>query len=115
MEFSYNILPNGELVVIELSGRLMEKEQALELLKTIDERIKAGNNKIVLSMKSLEYMNSSGLNILVNILTKARSASGEVVVSDVSPKINELFIITKLNTLFTVWKTREEAIGYFKK
>jgi anti-sigma B factor antagonist len=57
----------------------------------------------------MDYMNSSGLNVLVNILTKARSHSGEVVVSNVSGKVKELFLITKLNTLFQVTESLEEA------
>jgi len=46
---------------------------------------------------------------LVNILTKARSHSGEVVISNVSGKVKELFLITKLNTLFQVTESLEEA------
>jgi len=65
-------------------------------------------------MSGMDYMNSSGLNVLVNILTKARNQHGEVVICNLSKKIQELFLITKLNTLFQVTTDVTEAVESFK-
>lgn len=55
-------------------------------------------------------MNSSGLNTLIQLLTKARVGGGEAVLFNLNKKINELILITKLNTLFKIVSTKEEAV-----
>jgi anti-sigma B factor antagonist len=115
MSFSYKSENVNGIVKLMLSGRLMEKSQATDLLNEVDTYIKNNMNKFIIHLGNIEYMNSSGLNVTVNILTKARNAGGEVVVSNVSKKIQELFIITKLNTLFTICDTIEEAEKYLNK
>jgi len=52
-------------------------------------------------------MNSSGLNTLIQLLTKARVAGGEAVLYNMNKKINELILITKLHTLFKIAATRK--------
>ena len=47
-------------------------------------------------------MNSTGLSILINILTQTRSKGGEVIIANVPEKINKLLLITKLNSVFTI-------------
>lgn len=115
MEFAYTLSENGNILIAELKGRLMDKSQSFEMLAMMDNHIREGKNKIILDLTGMDYMNSSGLNVLVNILTKARSNHGEVVICNVSKKIQELFIITKLNTLFHVSENREGAIQELTK
>jgi anti-sigma B factor antagonist len=61
-------------------------------------------------MGRLKYINSSGLTVLINTLTKARKTGGEVMIANVSTKVSELLLITKLNTVFTVTPTVDEAL-----
>ena len=115
MEFSYKIISETPVVKVELHGRLMDKLHAMEWLAKMDELISSGKINFILNMAGMDYMNSSGLNTMVNMLTKARSKGGEVLVANVSPKVKELFIITKLNTLFTVTDNMEDAEKHFAK
>lgn len=55
-------------------------------------------------------MNSSGLNTLIQLLTKTRNSGGETVIYNMNKKINELLLITKLNTLFKIVETEQEAL-----
>ena len=56
-------------------------------------------------------MNSSGLNTLIQLLTKARVGGGETVLYNMNKKINELILITKLNTLFKVSENKQDALN----
>jgi anti-sigma B factor antagonist len=47
-------------------------------------------------------------------MSKARKEGGEVIISNVSKKVNELLIITKLTTLFTVAENVEKAVSKLK-
>jgi anti-sigma B factor antagonist len=110
MVLDFNISEENDINILTLSGELIDKNQAIHLLKAVDELVEAGNNKLIIDIKDLKYMNSSGLNVLIQLLTKTRNNGGESVIFNVNKKITELLIITKLNTLFKIAETEEEAI-----
>ena len=110
MSFSYNISSHENYCAISLSGRLMADEFSEGLLIEVSEVANNETANFLLNLKELDYVNSSGINMLVNILTKSRSKGGDVVLFDVSEKVQKLFIITKLNTVFSVAKDKTEAL-----
>ena len=110
MTFNYQIKNEQSIELIILSGELIDKNQATELLAEIDVKLQAGNNKIAIDLSELKYMNSSGLNVLIQLLTKTRNNGGDSVIFNVGKKVNDLLVITKLNTLFKVVDSKTEAI-----
>lgn len=111
MLFHYQISEEQACQVINLGGELIDKNQASEMIKAIDALLESGSTKFIVDLAELKYMNSSGLNILIQLLTKARNKGGEAVICNVSKKVNELLLITKLNTLFKVVDTKADAIS----
>lgn len=109
MVLEYKITEEKEFQLLALKGELIDKNQAIDLIKEVDDLLEKGSNKFVIDLAELRYMNSSGLNVLIQLLTKTRTRGGESVICNVSKKVNELLIITKLNTLFKVTETKEEA------
>jgi anti-sigma B factor antagonist len=109
MDFTFKTERKNGHAIIHLNGMLMDKTHSAPLLTEVETIIKEGINRFVINLAGMDYMNSSGLNTLVNILTKARTKGGEVMVSNVSEKVKQLFLITKLNTLFTITNSTEEA------
>jgi anti-sigma B factor antagonist len=114
MVFNYTLRKEFNVNIVSLSGELIDKNQSTELTEEIDGLIANGELKYVFDLSELKYINSSGLNVLIHVLTKARKAGGEAVVANVSKKVNELLIITKLNTVFTVTNTVEIALSKLK-
>jgi len=115
MEFAYTVKADKEISIVTLSGNLIDKTQTTELLNEIDTQIEEGKKKFLLDLGELKYMNSSGLNALIVVLTKARKAGGEAVIANLSQKVKELFLITKLNTVFTVVESTEDAMEQLSK
>ncbi|MCW3102511.1 MAG: anti-anti-sigma factor [Bacteroidetes bacterium] len=115
MIFDYTSKPENGLNVYHLGGELIDRDQAVKMLAEIDEAISKGQNKVLLNLQELKYINSSGLNIFINILTKARKAGGDVAICCVNKKINELLVITKLNSVFNVSDSTEKAIAVLNK
>ncbi len=115
MLFDFSISDQSTPVIISLSGELIEKNQATELLMKIDELLDNNKNKFAINLAGLKYMNSSGLNTLIQLLTKARTKGGDTVIYNMNKKINELLLITKLNTLFKVVETEAEALKMLGK
>lgn len=110
MLFEFSINEHSNYVVISLTGELIEKNQAADLLKKVEELVAANKSKIALNLEGLKYMNSSGLNTLIQLLTKTRNSGGETVIYNMNKKINELLLITKLNTLFKIVETEDQAL-----
>ena len=102
MEFNYHIEEKKDYNLVSISGNLIEKNQASNLIEEINELVEKDSNKFILNMQDFKYMNSTGLTILLNILTKARKSGGEAVICNVPERIKSLLIITKLNNVFSV-------------
>jgi len=85
------------------------------MLAQVEKNISDNQNKFVLNLEGLNYMNSSGLNIMINILTKARKNGGDVALCGANDKVNKLLVITKLNSVFNVCENTEQAIEILNK
>ena len=109
MSFSYQIKTEEELVIVTLSGNLINKQQAGDLMNELDFYLNEGLNKVVINLDDMMYMNSTGLSVLINIFTKVRNGDGEVVLVNIPEKINKLLLVTKLNSIFNVENTLEDA------
>lgn len=115
MIFDFKSSANDGIHMFQLSGELIDRNQALQMLAEIDTIISKGENKILLDLANLKYINSSGLNIFINILTKTRKSGGDVAICCVNKKINELLVITKLNSVFNVCESPEKAVEVLNK
>ena len=115
MVFEYKSRKQNNINLFILGGELIDRNQAKELLAEIETSIAKGENKILLNLQELNYINSSGLNVFINILTKARQAVGEVAICCVNKKISELLVITKLDSIFNVSENEEKAIEVLNK
>lgn len=111
MVFDFTVNNQGTHAIITLSGNLIEKSQAAALLEKADELVNQSCNRWAIDLSNLIYMNSSGLNTLIQLLTKARVGGGEAVIYNMNKKINELILITKLHTLFKVADSESEALS----
>jgi anti-sigma B factor antagonist len=65
--------------------------------------------KLIIDLTEMEYMNSTGLSILINIFTQTRNKGGEVIITNIPEKISQLLVITKLNSIFNIEETVEDA------
>ncbi len=115
MFFTYSVSKQGNIHILTLKGELIDKNQADKLIEEVNEIIFNNHIHFVVDLDALKYLNSSGLTILIQILTKARKAGGEAVIANVGKRIKELLVITKLNTVFTVADTVEQGIAKLNK
>jgi anti-sigma B factor antagonist len=115
MEFSYRIEESTDRFVIHMSGNLIEKSQAIELLERVEEQVGKSATNVVINMTGFKYMNSTGLNVLIQILTKSRKSGGDAVLCCVPDNIRSLMLITKLNSIFVIADDAAAAEKVFVK
>ncbi len=108
MKYTSEVKQN--ILSIQLQGDLIGETNGMELVDLVNDKI---NESIVLcsiDLSQVRYMNSSGIGVLITILTKFRNKGGEVVLVSPSEQIKKLLIITKLNAIFLIVNSQEEAI-----
>lgn len=102
------------ILFINLQGDLLGEQSGLELIDIANNKI---NESILLSainLSSVRYMNSSGIGLLITLLTKFRNKGGEVVLINPSEQIKKLLVITKLNAIFSIVESEADAVNKLK-
>jgi anti-sigma B factor antagonist len=102
----------GEITVLTCSGRIVEGVESAALQRRIDELIAEGPY-VILHLGGIEFIDSSGLGLLVRCLIRLESLHGLIRVCAPSPRVAEAFRVTGLNTLFKVFETEAAAVAGF--
>jgi anti-sigma B factor antagonist len=103
-----------DVLLLQFEDNLIVAVAPVELVNLIDECLENQIIYCAVDLSSIRFMNSSGIGVLMRILTKFRAKDGEVVLINPSPEISKLLIITKLNAIFTIVKNQEAAIQALK-
>ncbi len=114
MSFNCNTSHEDGIPIISLEGKLIDTESC-DVLKKAAQIAMQNNSYLVINMTKLEFLNSSGLNALIGILTRCRNAGGEMAIATISEKVRELFIMTKLINVFNVHNNVSEALISLKE
>lgn len=104
----------GEVAVMTLSGKLMGGPETMEVHDKVKELVGKKVSKIVIDLAKVKWMNSSGLGALMGSLTTTKNGGGELKLANVTEKVQSLFMITKLITIFETFESVDEAIASFK-
>lgn len=72
-----------------------------------------GRKKIILDFSNVEYLSSAALGKLITMDQKVRAAQGKLRLCCICPEIYEVFTITRLNKLFSIHDTQEQALDGF--
>ena len=100
--------------IINLSGKGLAEEDFKPLTKTAMDLIQNHSPNLILNLQDMEIINSLGLNTLIKIFTKARNSGGEMYIVNISSKINQVLLLTKLNTVLNIAKSIDDAKQNFE-
>lgn len=112
MEYNYKIIDG--ILIIRLSGDLIGENNGPELVKIVNDHIHDKIFFCAVDLSDVRYMNSSGIGVLITLLTKFRNQEGEMVLIKPSEKIEKLLLITKLNKIFSIAESTLEAVKLLK-
>src|ERR1700693_361785 len=102
------------ILVIDCSGRIVFGEESSMLRETIKKAV-TENNRIVLNLGEVNYIDSGGLGTLVALRTTAQNAGGTIKLTNLTKRVGDLLQVTKLLTVFDVYNSEAEAIESFRK
>ena len=69
--------------------------------------------KILISFQNVDHLSSAALGTLITINNKVRGKDGQLRLAEIDPQIYEVFVITKLNKLFQIYDSADQAMASF--
>jgi len=100
-------------MVLQLSGDIMGGKDYDLFTNEIKELIEEGHVDLVLDLGKVRYINSTGLGILVSGLTTLKKTMGQMKICNLSDRIDRLFSVTSLTTIFPTFETVDDALASF--
>jgi len=109
---SFSMHRQGDVLVVDVEGQLIVGNRQELKQKVLDE-LERGERKFLIDFSRTGYIDSSGLGVLVSLSKKIREQGGELRLANLNEDLRTLFELTKLDTLFNIADTRDEALTGF--
>ena len=110
LESKIEMHPSG-VVILLLEGRILTSEDFNRVNDLMDKAVNEGHRKFILPLDKVSHVNSSGLNLLLRLFTKARNKGGDLWMVAPSSGVDKLLKISKLNTVFNICANQTEALN----
>lgn len=115
MSASLRIREAGGVSVVDVSGRITLGEGAGTLRDTLRQMATSGHKKVLLNLADLTYLDSSGIGVLVSSFATINGAGGQLKLVNLTKRVKDLLLITKLYTVFEIFENEEAAIASFSE
>lgn len=110
MALKTSTLDDGNVVVLEPKGSLIGGDETNELKSVISALQEKGNTKLIVDLADVTYLNSSAIGVLTVAHNAYQKRQGKMVLCNVNKSISNIFLVTKLSTIFLTEEKREDAI-----
>jgi len=107
MEYTHK--SDNTVLTIQFSGDLIGENKGPELVELVNEKLNNGIKYCLTDISDVRYINSSGIGVLITVLTKFRNKGGEMFLINPSEHVKKLLIITKLQAIFNIVDSISEA------
>lgn len=108
----FEVGKQGNVTVLDVEGQLIVGNRQ-ELKQKVLEELENGERKFLIDFDRTGYIDSSGLGVLVSLSKKIREQGGELRLANLNDDLRTLFELTKLDTLFQISSSRDEALSSF--
>lgn len=108
---NYKHTLTGDQLRLVFNGDLIGENNGPELVELVNNTLSKGAKYCLIDIEDVRYINSSGIGVLITILTKFRNKGGELFLIKPSEHVKKLLIITKLQAIFNIVDTEEQALS----
>jgi anti-sigma B factor antagonist len=113
-ELELNERQAGDVTILDMSGSVRMGEGAISLRNSIRGLNDEGKRKILLNLAGVKNIDSSGIGELIANYTTISRDGGQLKLLNLTDKIQNLLVITKLLTVFDSYDNEAEALNSFK-
>lgn len=100
------------VAILHLKGRLTVGESN-SVREKVNEQIAAGVHNVILDLSNVDYVDSTGLGIMVICFTSLKKLGGALKLVNPNKRNVELLLLTKLHTIFEVYTEVQDAVNSF--
>jgi anti-sigma B factor antagonist len=104
----------GNVTVFDLKGKILFGDGIDELRQSINTAIKDKEKQLVLNFAEVPYLDSTGMGEVVRSYTTLKKEGGTVKIANLTNKVKDLMMVTKLITVFETFESENEAVKSFK-
>ncbi|MBC3541543.1 STAS domain-containing protein [Rufibacter sediminis] len=105
----------NNILLIRLEGDMIGGPETQRLMDLANATIDDSMLLSAVDLSNVRFINSTGIGVLVSLLTKFRNRGGELILINPSEHIRKLLIITKLNAIFTIAEDDTNAVQLLKE
>ena len=98
----------GDVVIFRIKGDI-DAYSSPSLKDKIVKEIDNGVKRVILNLTNVDYIDSAGLGVLVALLKRIKKEQGVLRIAGLKPNIMKIFQLTRLNQIFDIYNTEEEA------
>ena len=113
-DFSIEERQVGDTTILEMGGKMRMGESCTAFCKTIGRLLEEGRRNILLNLKGVTHIDSTGLGELIASFNALKKKDGQVKLLHLTQIVRELMTITKLLTVFDVYEDESEALSSFQ-
>lgn len=106
----FEVTKQDDVTILDVEGQLIVGNRQELKQKVLDE-LEGGERKFLIDFDRTGYIDSSGLGVLVSLSKKIREQGGELRLANLNEDLRTLFELTKLDTLFQISNSRDEALS----
>jgi len=103
----------GKARIIDLQGRLTFNDGDQELRDTVKRLLDEGHNKIIINMKDLSYVDTTGIGELVAAKKRAVASGGDTKLMMPSKTVYNILSIVSLHLIFDIFDDEQKALASF--
>ncbi|MEW5974882.1 MAG: STAS domain-containing protein [Acidobacteriota bacterium] len=103
----------GEVAVLSPQGKIVIGDEVGALRENIKELLQSGKTNILLNLEGVSYIDSTGVGALVGIYTTIRNQGGQLKLSNLTQRIRDILLVTKLLTVFDIYENESEGAKSF--
>lgn len=103
----------GAVTILDVKGKLILGEGDVMLRDKVHSLVSRGCRQIVLNLAEMPYMDSAGLGEMVRTHTKMNREKGSLKLMNVTKRIHDLLVVTKLVKVFETFDSEAEALRSF--
>jgi anti-sigma B factor antagonist len=104
----------GDVTILDMSGSVRMGEGSIALRNAIRGLVEQGKKKILLNLGGVKNVDSSGIGELIANFTTVRREGGQLKLLNLTEKIQNLLVITKLLTVFDAYDSEADALNSFE-
>jgi anti-sigma B factor antagonist len=113
MSVTFETKMAGNVCVLIPHGRIVIGEEVTALREKIKGLLKDGTKNVLLSLADVSYIDSTGVGALVGSFTTIRNQGGQMKLSNLSQRVRDILLVTKLLTVFDVYESEAEGVKSF--